>query len=277
MYKIKAYAKLNFLLDILAKQAKFHEMFMLMRSISLYDELEFVPQSEKGLQVNTEKVIENNIIEKAYHILLSRYPQKVSHGFKVILDKNIPMGAGMGGGSADAAATVYFLNSYFGLKLNYKEIVALNLSLGSDVNFCYFGGTKIVTGVGDKLKNYSLAKEYLLVVNPKIHVSTAEAFVLWDKQKAGYLPRYKNFKDLERYSPYNAFEDVILSEYPLLKELKLLLQSLGAKFSLMTGSGSTIFAAFSSQKEAEVASASIINSDWLVKVCETVEKGVELI
>lgn len=257
MKQVKAYAKLNLLLDILGINGNLHEMCMIMQTVSLFDELEFKRTDNKEIIIVSNKIElnEDNIISKAYELLKKEYPIKVTHGFEVKLIKNIPMGAGLAGGSADAAAAVKVFLQEFGIRPTEEELLSLLLRIGSDVPFCYYGGTKLVTGRGEKLQEIDVdLPKYFLLVNPNVHISTKEAFADWDKfvKDTGYTPRFVD-NVLDGWEYYNAFELSLFPKYPVIKEIKDLLLSLDAKFALMTGSGSTVFAGFNNEEDVDKA------------------------
>lgn len=242
-----------------------------MQTVSLYDELDFKRTENKGIKIlsNKQELAEGNIISKAYEILKEEYPSNVTHGFEVRLIKNIPMGAGLAGGSADVAAAVKVFLQEFELRLSEDELLSLLLRIGSDVPFCYFGGTKLVTGRGEKMQeiDVDLPKHFLLV-NPNVHISTKEAFADWDKfvKDSGYTPKFAD-NILDGWEHYNAFELSVLPKYPVIKEIKELLLSLDAKFALMTGSGSTVFAGFNKEEDVDKA-YQLLSEDYNCFKCE---------
>lgn len=271
MIHTKAYAKINLLLDILGINGNLHEMCMIMQTVSLYDELSFERIYNKEIKINTNKLelAQDNIISKAYKIIKEQFPERVSHGFEVNLKKNIPMGAGLAGGSTDAAAAVKVFLQDFAISLLEEDLLSLLLSIGSDVPFCYFGGTKFVTGRGEKLQNIEIdLPKYFLLVNPNVHISTRDAFSDWDKfvKENNYKPKF--FENIESgWEYYNAFELSIFPKYPQIKFLKDKLLSLGAEFSLMTGSGSTVFSGFNNKEDIDKAYHLLSEEYWCFK-CE---------
>lgn len=266
MIQAKAYAKINLLLDILGINGNLHEMCMIMQSVSLYDELEFEKIDSKEIKISCNKLelVKDNIISKAYVILKERFPENITHGFKVEIKKNIPVGAGLAGGSADAAAAIKVFLQEFKIKLSSQELISLLLKIGSDVPFCYFGGTKFVTGRGEKLQGIVVElPKYFLLVNPNIHISTKEAFLDWDKfvENNNYKPRYRD--DISKdWEYYNAFELSVFPKYPEINLLKEKLISLGAEFSLLTGSGSTVFAGFDNEELIDKAYQLLSEEYW---------------
>lgn len=260
--KLKSYAKLNLYLDILGIQDGLHKLRTVMQSISLYDEITFIPIKKKDITIksNIKQITTNNLIQKTYYLLIKNYPQQITHGFDVILKKNIPLGAGLGGGSSNAAAAFATFLNYFKIQLKLYDLNNLLLQLGSDVVFCYYGGTKLVEGVGEQLSNINIhiSKNNLqdletnstkfLIIYPEIHVSTKDAYSEWDEYKK--INNQRNyFNDLiQNNKLYNSFEQVIFNTYPEINDLKQNLYKSGANKALMSGSGSTIFGTFTDTK-----------------------------
>ncbi|MEI7999137.1 MAG: 4-(cytidine 5'-diphospho)-2-C-methyl-D-erythritol kinase [Candidatus Omnitrophota bacterium] len=265
MIQVKAYAKINLLLDILGINGNLHEMCMIMQTVSLYDELDFTRIDNKEIKIlsNKQELSEGNIISKAYEILKEAYPLKVNYGFDVNLIKNIPMGAGLAGGSADAAAAVKVFLQEFDIRPSEEELLSILLHIGSDVPFCYYGGTKFVTGRGEMLQDIDVElPKYFLLVNPNEHISTKEAFADWDRfvLESDYKPRFAD-NLIDGWAYYNAFELSVFPKYPVIKEIKELLLSLDSRFALMTGSGSTVFAGFNNEEDVDKA-YQILSEDY---------------
>ncbi len=255
-----------------------HKLRMVMQSVSLYDELVFSPISENRIVISSNEpaIINNNIIEKAYFKLKELFPEKVRYGFTVEVTKNIPLGAGLAGGSSNAAATVAALLLFFDIRLSKKEVIDLNLSIGSDVNFCYYGGTRLVGGIGERLERIDSPYQHFLLVFPHIHVSTKEAFRLWDLQAESYVPRAESDSALGGLF-YNAFEKVLYPMYPELANIKNILRKLGAIQALMTGSGSTVFGVFSNQEECVKASKDKALRGLKVFVVKKKNQGISIL
>ncbi len=270
MLHTKAYAKVNLLLDILGINGNLHDMCMIMQTVSLCDELSFEKIQDKKIIIvsDKEELNQDNIIYKAYSIILDKYPEQVTCGFNVELKKHIPMGAGLAGGSADAAAAVKVFLQEFRVSPTEAELLSLLLSIGSDVPFCYFGGTKFVTGRGEKIQDIEIElPKYFLLVNPNVHISTKEAFADWDKfvKDSGYHPRFNEGNLLDGWDYYNAFELSVFPKHPVIKEIKDNLLSLDAIFALMTGSGSTVFAGFNNEEDVDKAYQLLSEDYWCAK------------
>ena len=257
MYHYRSFAKLNLYLDIFPKAGRLHPLSMVMQSVSLYDELWFEPISNKHLEIvsNVEEITQENIMQKAYSYFLASYMNKVTHGWVVKLKKSIPLGGGLAGGSGNAAVMVHLMQRAFNISLTREELTKLNLKLGSDVNFSYFGGTSLVESLGDSLNPCRTPWRYYILVVPKVTMNTAEAFRLWDILEASsHNPIALSINEVSRgFVPYNAFEKVVFSLYPELLTIKQQLLCEGALHGLLTGSGSTVFGIFNSKEAQEQA------------------------
>ena len=192
----------------------------------------------------------NNLCEQAYHILNK---EQSLPPVKIHLHKQIPIGAGLGGGSADASFTLNLLNSMFNLEYSIPELEAFAKTLGADCPFFIENESKFVEGIGEIMTPVStdtLKGKILVLVFPNIHVSTQEAYsgiVLQPKADYGTF----NFKDFDTYKTilHNDFEPHIFKRYPELNTIKEDLYNQGAFYASMSGSGSTMFGLFHSKPE----------------------------
>ena len=241
--------KINLGLLIKARrQDGYHELETIFYPAGWKDVLEIVRGEEvrlfcSGLAIDTE----DNICLKAYRLLQERFRLPPVH---IHLHKTIPMGAGLGGGSADGAFTLQLLNEKFQLGLSRDEMAALALELGSDCPFFIYNKPALAKGRGEELEEITadLAKYHLLIVYPGIHVSTAEAFagIELDGDKTSLkeiiaLP-VREWKDNLR----NGFEETIFRRHPAIGELKEWFYKQGALYASMSGSGSAVYGFFES-------------------------------
>ena len=287
----KARAKINLALNIVGLYPDgYHQVEMIMQTISLADCLKLTAISE-GLELEiVGGEIENDLSEdssnlawQAARLLKDKFPQKIS-GVRIELEKNIPVAAGLAGGSADAAAVLRGLNSLFGLQLSRLELEELGAELGMDVPFCIAGGTALARGRGEELKSLpDLPAHRILLVNPEVEVSTAEVYNLFDElfyhgveniyhgvenKKAIFdsgpgsdsysleslLELIKGQKSISwQEGWYNLLQPVTFRLVPGLAELEEKLYDSGAAHVQMTGSGPTLIAYFSSEGELEEA------------------------
>ncbi len=250
--RVPAYAKLNLGLRVLYRRPdSFHELRTVFQTISLADRLdiEFTPARSTRIQIEGTPAIPDNLVERACRLALEA--MKVHAHVRFTLRKTIPMGAGLGGGSSDAAAVLLALPV-----LARKRLTAANLAaqLGSDVPFFLHGGTALGLGRGEEL--YPLpdrpAARGLLVV-PNVHSSTAEAYrdLSSTLTSIGLQNKLDSFqREVWRTAvDENDFEEVVFARHPELKRIKERLSRLGAKPAAMTGSGSAIFGIFADSEK----------------------------
>lgn len=262
--EIKARAKINWTLDILGQREDgYHFMDMLMQPLTLCDELVFFPAD--GLRLTVEGALlsdgEDNLILKAARLLQNE--SGIRRGAEILLRKHIPMGAGLGGGSADAAAALKALNDLWGLGYSLSTLCALGEKLGADVPFCVMDRPMRALGIGEILTSISVRRCYpLVLVQPCGALSTGEIF----RGYHGLPPRHpdtekcraaleKGDLSILRQSGGNVLEQVSVAKQPKIATAKEKLYELGAAFAQMTGSGSVVFGAFEDRAAAEKAYA----------------------
>ncbi|MBN1473425.1 MAG: 4-(cytidine 5'-diphospho)-2-C-methyl-D-erythritol kinase [Syntrophaceae bacterium] len=253
-------AKINLFLHVLGKRGDgYHEIFSLMQKISIFDELSFAPLA-RGIHLKCSDpelpTDENNLVFRAAERIFS-YTDYHS-GIKITLNKKIPLTAGLGGGSSDAAATLLALNELCSFGLTKKELMQLGSKLGADVPFFIFGTSAFASGVGDKLKTCkNLPKIHLVLINPLFPLSTKAVYsnlnLRLTSEKINYsIPRLLTLGDVIR-ELHNDLEEVSLKMHPELGDLKQILLRHGALGALMSGSGPTVFGIFSDEKAARNA------------------------
>lgn len=268
-------AKINLFLEVLNKREDgFHNINSLFQVISLYDELEISilekPIIDLTIKNSYEKLpIEENIITKAFNLIRSKFNLK--NGIKVILTKRIPISAGLGGGSADAATTILACNILFELRLNYTEMANLSALIGSDLPFFFSSGQALVTGRGEILKDMKLPLDYeLVLVKPSFSIATSEAYG-WLKRdltnsKVPFSLRHCcSSEDLIESIKFsgNDFEEKCFEVFPDLERLKEKLYNKGAKLVQMSGSGPTMFGIFD-KTSLEMHPDILEKGDWQV-------------
>jgi len=242
-------AKINLGLNILGKRDDgFHEIDTCLVSVPIYDVLEIVNSTEFEFKQTGLPILGNldtNLVVKACKLVQSKFeiPPVYIH-----LQKNIPMGAGLGGGSADATYTIRGLNSLFNLGLSKDEVQDIAAQLGSDCPFFAKEGPQNATGRGEKLKDFSLdlSNHYLKVVYPNVHISTENAFSKVSYSADGESIEKILSKPMEywRFELKNDFESAIFEAHPTLEAIKHKLYNEGAVYASMTGSGSSFFGIF---------------------------------
>ena len=244
---LSAPAKLNLFLHITGRRADgYHNLQTLFQMLDCGDQLSFTLTTDGEIQFScSDKSIENdsNLVVRAARLLQPLAPQNA--GVQIYLDKKVPMGGGLGGGSSDAATTLLALNQLWQLQLSNAELCELGLKLGADVPVFVFGKTAFAEGVGEKLQPVSLPENYYLIVTPDVHVSTAEVFGNPDLIRNTPIMSVKDLLDCEWK---NDCETLVKRLYP---EVAMVLNWLIEYApSRMTGTGASVFAEFQDELSA---------------------------
>ncbi|MCT8136364.1 4-(cytidine 5'-diphospho)-2-C-methyl-D-erythritol kinase [Anaerobacillus sp. CMMVII] len=249
---IKAPAKINLSLDVLHKREDgFHEVEMIMTTVDLADRIELTLLEEDRIMIDVSEGFvpsdSRNLAYQAAQLLKDKF--QVVKGVRIFIQKNIPVSAGLAGGSSDAAATLRGLNQLWSLGLSLDELAVLGAQIGSDVSFCVYGGTALATGRGEKIQHISAPPPcWVILAKPPIGVSTAEV--------------YRNLKITDLTHPNiesmvaaieghdyegichqlgNVLESVTFNLYPEVQRIKEQMIRFGADGVLMSGSGPTVF------------------------------------
>ena len=285
----RGYAKINLHLDIIGRlEGGYHAVSTVMQTISLHDEIKLsdISISEKprfDISCNNPNVPcdERNLAYKAALLFCEAAKKNISA--HIHIEKNIPMAAGMAGGSADGAAVLRGLNKAIGEPLSIERLCELGSHLGADVPFCVVGGTAYADGKGDILHELpNMPQCYILVACEGEGVSTPWAYRLLDG-------KYSNFGENSDYRPkgteallhglkmgdvktiseqiYNIFEEPVLAERPVAKMVKELMLECGALNAMMSGSGPSVFGIFSSADMAEKSKKLLLQNGFIGYVC----------
>ena len=258
---LRAPAKLNIYLQVLKKRTdNYHEILSIMVPISIYDKIE-IQKYDSGIKLECNDLSlptdERNLAFKAASAYLNK--ANISDGVYIKVVKNIPIAAGLGGGSSDAAAVLRGLNLIY-KKLSKEELIKLAAQLGADVPFFLQGGPCVAKGIGEILEPLPFRKLYFVVITPPINISTAWVYSQFkldltksEQSSIKDLWNKGNIEDLLR----NDLEKVTIKYFPMIKEIKKLLLRTGAKGVLMSGSGPSVFGIFDSEKEANRATENI--------------------
>ncbi len=264
-----AFAKINLSLDILGKLPNgYHSVEMVMQQIPLCDEVTVTIDDGDGIKLTCNKsdvpTDNKNTAYKAAQLFLEK--TGICAKIKIHIDKNIPAGAGMAGGSTDAAAVLKLLNQAFNCPLSKDELLEICLKIGADVPFCFMGGCALSQGIGEILTPVSpLKNAYLVIAKPQFSVSTKWVYQNFKMENVRNRPNTKlvidsissgNIKLLNEYSA-NVLESVTENTYPVISEYKELLNENGSVFSMMSGSGPTVFGIFDNEIMAETAFKSV--------------------
>lgn len=279
--RIPCPAKINLSLDVIGKRPDgYHLLRMLMQSVSLYDYVT-VEKIEENIELTCSRqdipCDKSNTAYKMACIILDKY--NIHCGVKIHIEKNIPSGAGLAGGSADAAGVMKAMNQLFNLNMSMQEMLDEGLKVGADVPYCIMGGTALAEGIGERLTPLRpLKKTWCVIAKPDIAISTKEAYgaLRMDKiirhpatdQLIGYI-KAGEVKKLAS-GMVNVLEDACISRYPEIYEIRKLMQQQGAMGSMMTGSGSAVFGLFQSRNDAERCSNALksrLREVFLVETC----------
>ncbi len=262
--RVRAFAKVNLSLEVLNRGPDgFHNLRTVFQTISLSDILDIDAERSRSTRVSIESSVQipgENLIVRAAHAVLEA--ARVRASIRFTLHKKIPMGAGLGGGSADAAAVLLALPGLLGKSLSHERRIEIGASLGSDVPVFLLGGTVLGLGRGSELYPLpDLPALRLLLVAPEIHVSTAEAYASLGRtadyaasaSAAERVTHAMAFSGPWPEACVNDFEESVFSRHPELASVRRKLVRAGALLARMTGSGSSIFGLFRTREQREAA------------------------
>ena len=273
----KAFAKINLVLDVVgARTDGYHEVNMIMQTVGLYDTVTVTRRGDADIRMTI-------VFEDAYRapeelltadadnlcIRAAREIRKVagrSAGYDISLVKRIPVGAGLAGGSTDAAAVLMAVNELEELSFSAEELCAMGARLGADIPYCIRGGTKHATGTGTTLADAPEAPVMpILLVKPEVSMPTGGIYRAFDEAKAPFHPSVEDMqkalqsKDRKAIAAAlgNTFEPIVAARCPMIGELKKALLEAGAEGAVMTGSGSCVYGIFADESKARDASERI--------------------
>ena len=260
--KIKAYGKVNISLDVVGKREDgYHLLSMIMQNIDLYDEIE-VEKQECGIILECNKsyvpVDNRNLAYKAAEIFKERYD--IVDGVKINIEKNIPVSAGLAGGSTDAAAVLKVMNKLFNVNATEEELMELSLKLGADIPYCIHGGTALCEGIGEIITPIKPFRDKIVVlVKPAFGVSTKEVYKNFNLEKVKQHPKTAEIinaiendnLNFVASNMRNLLENVTLRKHKILIKIKEEMNACGAINSMMSGSGPTVFAFFDDMLKAQ--------------------------
>ncbi len=251
-------AKINLGLNIVSKRTDgYHNLETIFYPIMIKDALEIIEIPnlendvfiESGIKTGTNA--DSNLVMKALKLIRSHYP-KIPY-VEIHLLKKIPFGAGIGGGSADAAFMLKLINSKYSLGASSKELAEMAAQLGADCPFFIYNKPMFASGIGEKLEevNISFDNYYLILVKPEIFVSTKDAFSAIEPMKPATSLKDIIKRPIEEWKNLmvNDFEKSIFPKYPMIEHTKHKLYALGAVYASMTGSGSSVFAIFNKKTD----------------------------
>jgi 4-diphosphocytidyl-2-C-methyl-D-erythritol kinase len=289
--RLKSPAKVNLRLEILKKRGDgYHEIRTIFQKLNLSDTIQFSLGKERGITITTSHtglpVGENNLVYKAARAILSRSGYR--GGVYAHIEKRIPLGAGLGGGSSNAAATLKALNQLLGLGLSIEELMTMGIRIGADVPFFFLDAGAIATGIGEKLERVELPHLWYILIYPNFEVLSRWAYQNFQATrglrqtlparagaKASSVSIPSNLQSLDRADKgltkmkfrikireflatpagipgilLNDLEEVVSKEFPQIGQMKEILSAAGSMGTLMTGSGPTVFGLFSDRKDS---------------------------
>lgn len=267
--KVKARAKINLTLDVLGRrETGYHDVEMIMQQINLYDVVTVSKITEQNIELTCSDGFlptdDKNLAYKAAALMRDRF--KLEMGFKIHIEKNIPVAAGLAGGSTDAAAVIKAINTLCNLNLSVKQMQELGFTLGSDIPFCFMEGCAVARGLGELLTpQRGFEHAWMVLVKPGFGVSTKEVYENLSIADIAEHPNTSQMMSaLDRQSRHeilnglcNVLETVTLKLHPKVSEVKSMLASYGADGVMMSGSGPTVFGFFNNYDRAKSAHKTI--------------------
>lgn len=246
MFKLKSFAKINLGLEVIGKREDgYHDLKTIFQTIDFFDVLKLAENKSGKIKISGDNRDidwgKQDTVSKAFQTIYENY--EVSQGFTVQVEKNIPPGSGLGGGSSNAAVILLFLNEYFSLNIKPEELIDLGKNIGADVPFFFMGGTVLGQGIGEKIRRIKDLEETLIaILISDIQVPTGLIFSRFGltsapfESKIDIFLKTRNCKVLE-----NNLESITFQLFPEIQRIKEKMQSYGSDLVMMSGSGSTVF------------------------------------
>jgi 4-diphosphocytidyl-2-C-methyl-D-erythritol kinase len=268
---LRASAKVNLALEVLGKRGDgYHEIATVLQAVDLFDRLTVETADTLSLHADDPELPtdEGNLVMRAARLL--QKTAGIDRGARIELQKRIPVAAGLGGGSSDAAATLWGLNRLWGLRWPRARLQALAVELGMDVPFFLRGGAALGTGRGERLTEISSAVLALVLVNPRFPVSTAETYgrvtpaMYSDGHRSRVMAEALARRGAGRVaaSLYNGLELAVREGYPQIGQMEAALMAAGALGAMMSGSGPTVFGVARSWEQARQIRARVARGAW---------------
>lgn len=287
--ELKSRAKINLSIDVLGKrQDGYHLVEMIMQTIDLFDIIKIFSLDEDTIVINSNSkdipMDSSNIVYKAANLIKQEF--NIKRGIKIYIEKNIPVAAGMAGGSSNAAAVLVGLNKLWDLNLSKNKLKEIGLQLGADVPFCIEGEASLAENIGEKLTNIDgLSQDvFILVCKPELFVSTKEIYEAIDSKIIKKRPDNKlligllkeNNIELLSKNMYNVLESVTKEKYPIINEIEEIMINNKALGAMMSGSGPTVFGLYDNEDDAEKCRKILLESFKQVYIVKSYKKGVEI-
>ncbi|MBR2527618.1 MAG: 4-(cytidine 5'-diphospho)-2-C-methyl-D-erythritol kinase [Blautia sp.] len=266
--RISAKAKINLGLDVLNRRPDgYHNIRTVMQTVTLCDDLIFSESSEKGIRLFSDSqavpLNESNLIWKAAQLMINEF--SLTKGIFIRLEKNIPVAAGLAGGSTDAAATLSAVNRLFSLELDDRALAGLGARLGADVPFCIYGGTMLAEGIGELLTPLPPLQGCPVIIGkPKVSVSTRMAYESLDLSSLEHPDMAAILSSIQKEDPTllplhpgNVFAPGVIKMFPVIENIIGKMEELGSFCSQMSGSGPSVFGLFPDRRSAEQACSNL--------------------
>ena len=279
--QLESPAKVNLMLRVLRRREDgYHDIKTIFQKISLHDTLWFALKRTGGVSISTSDLNlptgEGNLVHRAALLVLNRADYK--GGIAVRIRKKIPIAAGLGGGSSNAATTLKALNQLLRLDLTRKELMNMGLKLGADVPFFLMKGSALGSGIGERLQEIQLPELWYVLINPNFEVSTASVYrkVILTKMRFHYRIQkfFRTPKEIFHLL-HNDLENVVSRQHPEINEMKECLKVAGALATLMSGSGPTVYGVFPEEGGASKAYRTITKmvrgKGWRVLKAQSVD------
>ncbi len=278
---LKAMAKINLGLDVVNRREDgYHNLRMIMQTVQWFDRICLTVTAAEGIRVKTNvgflAADENNLVYRAAKLLLDEFPQKC--GLYIDLEKHIPIAAGLGGGSSDAAAVLVGVNRLFGLGLSRQDLMDRGVKLGADVPYCVMRGSALAEGIGERLTPLpQMPPCYVLLAKPTVHVSTKFVYGSLKLTEETVHPdidgqiealRRGDLKGIVQKMG-NVLESVTIPAYPIIDHIKNEMLEAGALGAMMSGSGPTVFGIFEEKERAEKAAEILRAEEEVRQMCLT--------
>ena len=291
MTEKNAYAKINLFLDIESRRTDgYHNIKSIMQTVDWYDVVKVEKTQSDGIKITSDdKSIPTDSSNIVYRVAKAFLCELDCHeGIAIDIQKNIPVSAGMAGGSADGAATLEALNELFDYPFSTEELIDIGKNIGADIPFCLVGGTKIISGIGEIIEHCADMPECFIVCAKQgdSGVATPQAYKdlddkydgFWDykynKTKLDAMVAAIERKDIKGVckNAFNIFEKVIEKEHVSVNKLKNTMKSGGAELTMMSGSGPSVFGIFYDIKKAEKTLSALFKGGAKAKICKPISK-----
>ena len=267
--QLKALGKINLGLDVLGKRENgYHDVRMVMQTLYLYDTVTLIKEETDGIEIESNLYFlpkdENNIAWRAARLLMDEF--HIEGGIRIVLEKHIPVAAGMAGGSSNAAAVLYGMNRMYELGLSQQELMDRGVTLGADVPYCIMRGTVLAEGIGEILSPLPpMPRCQILIAKPPISVSTKSIYQALDSREIEKHPDIDGIidglkkQDLHQVAGAmgNVLEDVTMEMHPVIGKIKNCMLEHGALGAMMSGSGPTVFGIYDDKNKIRTAMSRI--------------------